>query len=392
MANGSVERALPQTIPDGSPKVSPRPLKVIEITNVDFSLRHFLLPLMREIRARGHEVAGACAEGTLLDEVRAEGFRVIPVRFARQISPLAHWRAFHQLVAMFQAEKPDLVHAHMPISGFLARLAAWRAGVPKVAYTCHGFWFNGQGAWPRRLVSYAMEWLAGRITGVFLTVSQEEAADARRLGIARHATATGNGRDPAVFRPDPAARARIRAELGVPEDRIVVVAVSRLVRIKGYPELAAAMRTLPAAELWVVGERLDTDRGEDMVAVLEAADLGTQLRRLGYRRDVAAILAAADIFVLPSLFEGLPMSVIEAMLTGLPVVATAIRGPREQVVEGVTGLLVPPRQSAPLADAVGRLMRDPVLRAAMGVAGRARAMDLYDECKVLARTLDLLGL
>jgi glycosyltransferase involved in cell wall biosynthesis len=171
-----------------------------------------------------------------------------------------------------------------------------------------------------------------------------------------------------------------------------VVAVSRLVRIKGYPELAAAMRALPAAELWVVGERLDTDRGEDMVAVLEAAGLGTRLRRLSYRRDVAAILAAADIFVLPSLFEGLPMSVIEAMLTGLPVVATAIRGPREQVVDGVTGLLVPPRESAPLADAIGRLMRDPGLRAAMGAAGRARATDLYDERKVLARTLDLLGL
>jgi glycosyltransferase involved in cell wall biosynthesis len=378
--------------PDRPPAVIIPPLKVIEITNVDFSLRHFLLPLMRAIRARGHDVAGACAEGALLDEVRAEGFRVIPVRFARRISPLAHWRAFRELVAMFRAEKPDLVHAHMPISGFLARLAAWRAGVPRVAYTCHGFWFNGQGAWPRRLLSYAMEWLAGRATGVFLTVSEEEAADARRLGIARHATATGNGRDPSVFRPDAAARARIRAEFGVPEDRVVVIAVSRLVRIKGYPELAAAMCALPAAELWVVGERLDTDRGEDMAAVLEAAGLGTRLRRLGYRRDVAAILAAADIFVLPSLFEGLPMSVIEAMLTGLPVVATAIRGPREQVVDGITGLLVPPRQSAPLADAIVRLVRDPGLRAAMGAAGRARAMDLYDERKVLARTLDLLGL
>jgi glycosyltransferase involved in cell wall biosynthesis len=367
-------------------------LKIIEITNVDFSLRQFLLPLMRGIRGRGHEVIGVCAEGSLLDGVRAEGFRVIGVPFERRLSPLAHVQAFRELVRLFRTERPDLVHAHMPISGFLARLAAWRAGVPKVAYTCHGFWFNGQGAWPRRLVSYAMEWLAGRVTGVFLTVSQEEAADARRLGIARNATATGNGRDPAVFRPDPAARARIRAELGVPDDRVVVVAVSRLVRIKGYPELAAAMRALPAAELWVVGERLDTDRGEDMVAVLEAAGLGTRLRRLSYRRDVAAILAAADIFVLPSLFEGLPMSVIEAMLTGLPVVATAIRGPREQVVDGVTGLLVPPRESAPLADAIGRLMRDPGLRAAMGAAGRARATDLYDERKVLARTLDLLGL
>jgi glycosyltransferase involved in cell wall biosynthesis len=84
--------------------------------------------------------------------------------------------------------------------------------------------------------------------------------------------------------------------------------------------------------------------------------------------------------------------VIEAMLTGLPVVASDIAGPREQVVPGVTGLLVPPRQVAPLADALARLAADPALRAAMGEAGRARAIELYNEARVVARTLDLLGL
>ena len=191
--------------------------------------------------------------------------------------------------------------------------------------------------------------------------------------------------------PTQAARARLRAALGTPADRVVVVAVSRLVARKGYRELATAMRDVPDAELWVAGERLESDRGEDMAAMLRAAGLGERLRLLGYRADVAAVLAAADIFVLPSYFEGLPMSVIEAMLTGLPVVATAIRGPREQVVPQVTGLLVPPRTVAPLASALRRLVGDPALRAAMGEAGRARALELYDEAKVLARTLDLLG-
>ncbi|HVC60548.1 MAG TPA: glycosyltransferase family 4 protein [Acetobacteraceae bacterium] len=367
-------------------------MKIIEITNVDFSLRQFLLPLMRALRARGHEVVGVCAEGPLLDDVRAEGFRVVAVRFARRVSPLAHWRAFHALVALFRAERPDLVHAHMPISGFLARLAAWWAGVPRVAFTCHGFLFNNrEGAWPQRAASFAMEWVGGRVTEMFLTVSTEEAADARRLGIARHAVAVGNGRDPAVFRPDPEARARLRTAIGTPADRVVVVAVSRLVARKGFRELAAAMREVPSAELWVAGERLESDRGEDMVATLRAAGLGERLRLLGYRSDVAAVLAAADIFVLPSYFEGLPMSVIEAMLTGLPVVATAIRGPREQVVAEVTGLLVKPRAVAPLGAALRRLVGDPALRAAMGEAGRARALELYDEAKVLARTVEALG-
>ncbi len=367
-------------------------MKIIELANVDFSLRQFLLPVMRAARTRGHDVVGACAEGAHLDIPRAEGFRIVALPLERRVSPLSHWRAFRALVTLFRAEKPDLVHAHMPISGFLARMAAWWAGVPRIAYTCHGFWFNYAGNPPRQLVGLLMELLAGRVTDVFLTVSDEEAADARRLWIHRGAISIRNGRDPAVFHPDPAARARIRAALGVPDGRPVVVAVSRLVRHKGYPELAAAMRDVPDAELWVVGERLASDRGDDMVALLRDAGLGDRLRMLGYRTDVAAILAAADVFTLPSHFEGLPMSAIEAMLTGLPIVATDIRGPREQVVDGVTGLIVPARESAPLAAALRRLTGDPALRATMGAAGRARALDIYVEEKVVARTLDLLGL
>ncbi|HEX4369486.1 MAG TPA: glycosyltransferase family 4 protein [Rhodopila sp.] len=368
-------------------------MKIIEITNVDFSLRHFLLPLMRAMRSRGHDVVGACAEGPLLADVRNEGFRVIAIPFVRRMSPLAHLQAFRSLVAILRAERPDLVHAHMPISGFLARLAAHFAGVPKVAYTCHGFLFNhASSSLPRRGLSLAMEWIAARVTDVFLTVSEAEARDARRLHIASCAEAVRNGRDPAVFRPDPAARARIRSELGVPTDRVVVIAVSRLVWHKGYPELAAAMRAVPEADLWVVGDRLDSDRGADMAAVLRSAGLGYRLRMLGYRSDIPALLAAADIFTLPSRFEGLPMSVIEAMLTGLPVVATNVRGPAEQVVDELTGLSVPAGDAASLGAALGRLVRDSDLRDRMGHAGRQRALDCYDEAKVLSRTLDLLGL
>jgi glycosyltransferase involved in cell wall biosynthesis len=365
-------------------------MKIIEITNVDFSLRHFLLPLMRALRDHGHEVIGVSAEGPLLDVARAEGFRIAPMPFARSLSPRAQWRAFRALVAFLRAEKPDIVHGHMPISGFLARLAARAAGVPKVAYTCHGFLFNQPGRLPRRALAFALEWIAGQLTDIHMTVSTEEAQDARRLWINRSSTPIGNGRDPARFHPDPAARARIRAALGVAPDRVVVIVVSRLVRHKGYPELLAAMRDVDA-ELWVVGERLASDHGADMEPYFQASGLGPRLRRLGYRDDIPALLQAADIFTLPSHFEGLPMSIIEAMLTGLPVVATAIRGPREQVIDGETGFLVPPATVAPLSEALRRLAENADLRTQLGEAGRARALAHFDEAAVLTRTLALLG-
>jgi glycosyltransferase involved in cell wall biosynthesis len=368
------------------------PVKIIEITNVDFSLRHFLLPLMRAARARGHEVIGACAEGPLLGSARAEGFRVIGLPLQRRVSLVAHWQAFRALVTLFREERPDMVHAHMPISGFLARVAAWWVGVPHISYTCHGFWFNFPGSWPRQFVGLVMELVAGRVTDRFLTVSEAEARDARRLHIHSNAVAVGNGRDPSLFCPNPAARARVRAELGTSEAETVILAVSRLVWHKGYPALADALTTIPDAQLWVVGERLASDRGPDMVALLQGARLGDRLRLLGYREDIQDLMAAADIFVLPSLFEGLPMSVIEAMLCGLPVVATNVRGPAEQVMHEDTGLLVPPKDANALSSALARLVHDPALRTRMGAAGRRRAENRYDEAKVLARTLDLLGL
>lgn len=374
-------------------------MKVAQVVNVDFALRHFLLPLMRGARERGHEVVGLCAEGPLLDLPRAEGFRIIPVPMARSLNPVAQWRAFRALLDIFRAEEFDLVHGHMPISGLLARAAArvarGRGRRLRIAYTCHGYLFNQPGPWWRRALSLGLEFAAGRITDTYLTVSAEEAADARRLRIHARATAVGNGRDPALFRPDAEARAALRAELGARPEDCVVIAVSRLVRHKGFPELLAAMpATPPNCVLWVVGERLASDHGADLEPLFAAAGaaLGPRLRRLGYRTDVARLLAAADVFALPSHFEGLPMSIVEAMLCGLPVVTTDIRGPREMVLPGETGLLVPPATVEPLAAALRSLAEDPARRARMGEASRARALAHYTEAEVVGRTLDLLGL
>lgn len=367
-------------------------MKILEITNVDFSLTHFLLPLMRELRAEGHEVIGVCADGPLLQQPRSEGFRIETLPFARSFSVPAQLRAFWALVRLIKKEKPDLVHAHMPISGILARAAAKLCGVPRIAYTCHGFLFNQPGSRLRRGLALVLEVLCGRITDVYLTVSREEAQDAKRLHIHHHPVAIGNGRDPDRFHPDAQARTRIRAELGTLAQTPVIIVVSRLVRHKGYPELLAAMEQVPDAELWIVGERLASDHGANMDEYLTKARalLGPRLKCLGYRVDIPALLAAADIFVLPSHFEGLPMSIIEAMLCGLPVVATNIRGAREQVVPDKTGLLVPPGTTAELAKALTTLVQNPVLRQRMGDAGLKRALRLFDEKTILQTTTHLL--
>ena len=367
-------------------------MKILEVTNVDFALNHFLLPLMRRLREEGHEVVGVCADGPLLDRPRAEGFRIETLPFVRSFSLPGQLKAFWSLIRLIKREKPDMVHAHMPISGILARLAAAICRVPVVAYTCHGFLFNQPGSKARRMLAVMLEKLCGHLTDIYLTVSSEEAEDVRRLRIHPQPHAVGNGRDSSVFRPDPEARQRIRDSLMTTESTPVIIAVSRLVRHKGYPELLAAMASVPDAELWIVGERLPSDHGANLEANFEQARniLGSRLKCLGYRTDIPALLAAADIFTLPSHFEGLPMSVIEAMMTGLPVVSTDISGPREQVIQNVTGLLVPPGTAEPLAKALKTLSENSTLRHQMGQAGRHRALEYFEEKNIISHTVRLL--
>ena len=367
-------------------------MKICQLCAVDFTLYHFLLPLMEAERAAGHEVVGACAPGPWLKEVEARGFRTLPLPFERSFNLIRHRAAYGALVGLLRAERFDLVHVHTPIAALIGRLAARRARVPRIVYTAHGFYFHEHMAAPKRLAFLGLEWLGGRATDVLFTQAEEDADTARRFGLCKGGVieAIGNGVDAARFRPAAdggAARRTLRQTIGTGDDTVVVLMIGRLVAEKGYPELFEAMRGLNA-ELWVAGERLPSDHAK---AIAPPGDL-FNVKLLGHRRDVPDLLRAADIFVLPSHREGMPRSIIEAMMTGLPVVATDIRGSREEVVAEETGLLVQVRDARALNAALGRLIEDPDLRARFGKAGRARALRLFDERLVIARQLRTLGL
>jgi glycosyltransferase involved in cell wall biosynthesis len=341
-----------------------------------------------------------CSDGKLIAHVRAEGFRVAATRIVRGYNPLEHWRTYRELVKFFRQEQFDIVHVHTPVAALIGRLAARRAGVATIVYTAHGFYFHDRmPAWKLALF-VGLERFGGRATDILFTQSAEDAATARRHALCRGGMieAIGNGSDPERFRPaapDDAARVALRRELGVANTTPVIAMIGRLVAEKGYPELFEAMRAVDA-QLWVIGERLRSDHAQAIDAQIEAVQrdpvLKQRVRFLGYRDDVPALLHAADIFTLPSHREGMPRSIVEAMLSGLPVVATDIRGSREEVVDGETGYLVPLGDVAALAQALERLARDPDLRRTFGAAGRARALDLYDESKIVARQIALLGL
>ena len=260
------------------------------------------------------------------------------------------------------AERPAIFHAHLswPFACRHGVRAAWLARIPGIVGTAQLFVPPGGGRQPPMVLGAYR-----RIIAVSEEVRRRYATDlrvpARKLVVVRNAIRI----PPTVPAPDPASRAALLD--GRPD--YLVLTPARLHPQKGHTYLLQAAAQVPNATFVLAGD------GPLRPALeAEARDLGVAGRCifLGERTDVAHLLAAADLFVLPSLFEGLPVSVLEAMAAERPVIATAIGGTDEAVAHERTGLLVPAKDPAALAAAIRRLQDDPAAAHRLAVAGRAR--------------------
>jgi glycosyltransferase involved in cell wall biosynthesis len=267
------------------------------------------------------------------------------------------------------------------------------AGVPVVVNTVHGLYATADDSFAKRATVYSLEAVAARCSDAELFQNPEDLALAQRLRITRHARLLGNGVDLARFDPDRfprAARRAMRTQLGITDDDTIVVGtVGRLVVEKGYRELFEALRALPTDRFTlVVAGAADPDKPDalDDAAMQDARERGVRL--LGQRDDVDALYCAMDLFVLASHREGFPRAAMEAAAMGLPVVATNVRGCRQVVDDGITGLLVPVRDPAALAGAIRTLGDDGARRRTMGIAALARAQDQFDERRVVGIVMD----
>lgn len=372
-------------------------IKVCQLSAVDFTLNHFLIALIDGMAAEGWHVTAVCSDGPFIPGLRQRGYRVETIAISRGLNPLKHLVSLLRLYRLFRKERFDILHAHTPVAALLGRIAARLAGIPLVIYTAHGFYFHDRMRTLPRIAYTWLEWLGGRMTDLLFTQSAEDAATAVALGIAdpTNVVAIGNGVDVRRFEPDQGeARAATRLALGIPETAIVIGIIGRMVAEKGYREFCSAASVIaqkyPEAWFVAVGDRLPSDHatGVERDIAQARARVGNRLVLTGLRSDVPDLLAAFDIFTLPSYREGMPRTIIEAMMMGLPVVATDIRGSREEVVDEETGLLVPPADADALCAAMELLVNDVAARSRMGKAGRRRALELFDESKVVAKQIN----
>jgi glycosyltransferase involved in cell wall biosynthesis len=287
-----------------------------------------------------------------------------------------------------------VVHTHTPVASLIGRAAARLAGVPVVAYTAHGFYFHERMRPAARRLFVMLERFGGRLTDFTFTQSREDCDAAVRLGIVdpERVLHIGNGVnldrfDPARLRPH---RERIRQGLGIDPGAPVVSIIGRLVREKGYLELIEAFARVaakfPDACLVAVAAALEgahDDASRDVKQSIDRLGLADRVRILDAATPAEEVLAASDVYVLPSHREGFPRSILEAMAMGLPVVATNVRGSREIVIDGVTGTLVEVGDVSALGGALVDLLADRDRRVAFGAKGMSIARTDFDESAVI---------
>lgn len=373
------------------------PVRILTLCATDATAWILLTPGLRALKRCGYEVHVACADGQYCENLRREGFTVHTIGFRRTFAPWANLKPLLQLWALIRRNRYDIVNTHTPVAAMVGRIAARMAGCRAIVYTVHGFYFheNTRPLWRSLFVS--IEWLLGGITHHFIFVSGEDHRTAIDTGIRRGkagAITLYNGVDAQFFSPrecEPVAARLLRQRLQIPEETPVIGIVARIVREKGYPEFLEMARRVTArrkAVFLVVGDTLPSDRdhfGDAFRTSVDQAGMTGWFRFTGHTDKVGDYLRVMDIFVLPSYREGFPMSVLEAMSCGLPVVASNIRGCREAVIEEETGLLVAPGSSDDLYQAVERLLRDPALASRLGRAGRQRVISEFSSDLIHAR-------
>ncbi|MGH9424738.1 MAG: glycosyltransferase family 4 protein [Terriglobia bacterium] len=321
--------------------------------------------------------------GLLLSELSAIStitHQVVP-EITRHIGLGGAWddiRSVSKICELLRLFKPDIVHTHTPKAGIVGRWAARLAGVPKIVHTYDGFGFSPRHPLWQKALYVGLERATARITSQFVAVSDPNRVLGQSYGIFRREECAliRSGVDFADFRGMGIGKVKKKIELGFePSDMIIGVVASFTPAKALHLFLEAAARIakeISGVRFVIVGD--GTLRAQ-LEAQAERLGIGSVVRMLGWRHDVPELLRTFDVFLLTSLWEGLPRSLVEAFLSGVPVVAIHVDGIGEVVQEGRNGFLVPPGNVEAMAAAVTRLLRDEPMRQTMGEQARLSVDD-----------------
>lgn len=323
--------------------------------------------------------------GALTENASNAGVQILTCpSLVRKIHPRSDLKALWQLWRYFRRHRFDVVHTHSSKTGVLGRIAAWLAGVPCVVHTVHGFAFPAAKSKLQYQIFQAMEWIGARCSHLVICLHEEDARICReQLKLpAERVAILPNGIDLNKFSPVTSCEQLhiLRDKLDLPVDRQMIIMVGRLWEQKDPVCLVKAYCSLwkqgdPGADLILVGEGELQPQLQEFV---NEAGLQAHVHFLGWRSDTPDLLRASNIFVLPSRWEGMPLAILEAMGTGLPVIVSNIPGNCHLVTHEQQGLLFPAGDSTVLAKALNKLLAEPELHTRLGKNARFRVEQFHD--------------
>ena len=293
--------------------------------------------------------------------------KIKSVSFSRNPLALKNISAYKDLVSLIKQENIDYIHCNTPTGGLVGRLAGKKCKVKKVIYQAHGFHFYKGSPKKNWLIYYTVEKLLARFTDALITINREDYEAAKRFKLKNGGKVFfvhGVGIDTAAYTPSAETRASKRAELGLGEEDFCVVSVGRLDANKNNETLIRAIGKLENknVRLIICGDGEQRERLTDLMAELGVAD---RVTLLGNRNDMAEIYCAVDALAMASFREGLSRTLMEAMASGLPCVASKIRGNVDLIEDGVGGYLRAPNDVDGFAEAISKLASDAELCAKM---------------------------
>ena len=367
-------------------------MKICQLCAVDFTLKHFLLPLIDGMKKEGWKVEVVCSEGIYVKDLINSGYVIRNISIPRSLNLISIIKSIYLLYKLFNKEKYDIVHTHTPIASIIARIACKLSGVPLVIYTAHGFYFHENMPFLKLKFFILLERLAGLMTDLLFTQSYEDKQSAIKFKFLPKEKIfyIGNGVNTNKFNPYKIKNLDlIKNNNNIPKNSFVIGTICRLVKEKGLIEFLEAAEdisnTYDNVLFLIIGERLLSDHNESIEKniIRIKKKLGKKIIFLGNRNDIPEIISVLDLYCLPSWREGMPRSIIEAMMMSKPVLATNIRGSREEVVNNKTGIIVQVNSRKELEKGMSEFITNKKKSIQYGKEGRKRALKLYDEEKVI---------
>lgn len=290
----------------------------------------------------------------------------VDIPFERNPLKPGNVKAYKMLREIIEKEQFDLIYCHTPVGAMLARLAgiSARKKGTKVIYMAHGFHFYNSAPFLNWMIYYPAEKFLSRFTDGLITINQEDYRRAQKFHAGKTILIPGVGIDLDKFQKKDPTQQEIRNKLGIPESKIILMSVGELTKRKNHMVMIEALARLKEYDiLYVICG--DGPLKAQLRAKAEELGVRDRLKLLGFRKDIAELHKAADIFVFPSLQEGLPVALMEAMASGLPIVASKIRGNEDLINNNQGGYLVNPTDSEQVAKAIEKMIQNPKKREKM---------------------------